>query len=544
MAMSSIAMLGCHITPEETRQFAIWWEEMPQMKLLCKKSLPTNIMMLIGSRLHSPEAKKRMESYRIGRIAGRWENFVPPIQGGVFRRLGEESNPGKGTVTPDSVSESSGASSPISEPIDGHSTLRHRKAGLDTPPSSASSSEDLTLLSTPYLAHMDAITQKEIDLDLSKYPSLDPEVQDEIVVKYRALNERIKAEGLFQCNYTAYLYEAIRYALLFATSMYLLQAEWYMSSAVFLGLFWHQLVFSAHDAGHMGITHNLHIDTCIGIFITDFLGGLSIGWWKRNHNVHHIVTNSPEHDPDIQHMPFFAISARFVDSLKSTYYDHVMWYDAVSKVTIKVQDYLYYVILAFGRFNLYRLTWTYILLRQAPRKGPAWWHYWVEVVGQFFFWSWFGYGILYRCMPNFWTGLGYLMVSHMVTSPVHVQITLSHFGMSTADLGPKESFPQKMLRTTLDVDCPEWLDFVHGGLQFQAIHHLYPRIPRHNLRKTQKLVKEFCDDVKIPYAILGFTDGNKQVIGRLGEVARQAKLLAEVQRRMIEEEGLASALGH
>jgi len=114
--------------------------------------------------------------------------------------------------------------------------------------------------------------------------------------------------------------------------------------------------------------------------------------------------------------------------------------------------------------------------------------------------------------------------------PLHVQFTVSHFAMSTADLGPNESFPQKMLRTTMDVDCAQWLDFWHGGLQFQAIHHLYPRIPRHNLRRTQKLVMEFCEDVGIPYALYGFVDGNKEVLGTLKQVSRQAAILAKCQR--------------
>ncbi|KAF5506432.1 Delta 8-(E)-sphingolipid desaturase [Colletotrichum siamense] len=35
--------------------------------------------------LHSIEAKQRMSRYRIGTIHGRWEKFVPPIQGGKFR---------------------------------------------------------------------------------------------------------------------------------------------------------------------------------------------------------------------------------------------------------------------------------------------------------------------------------------------------------------------------------------------------------------------------------------------------------------------------
>jgi delta8-fatty-acid desaturase len=102
--------------------------------------------------------------------------------------------------------------------------------------------------------------------------------------------------------------------------------------------------------------------------------------------------------------------------------------------------------------------------------------------------------------------------------------------MSTTDLGPQESFPQRMIRTTMDVDCPTWLDFFHGGLQFQVIHHLFPRIPRHNLRKTQKLVQEFCADTGIPYALYGFATGNGHVIGRLAEVSRQAAILAKCQR--------------
>jgi delta8-fatty-acid desaturase len=63
---------------------------------------------------------------------------------------------------------------------------------------------------------------------------------------------------------------------------------------------------------------------------------------------------------------------------------------------------------------------------------------------------------------------------------------------------------------------------------------LYPRIPRHNLRRTQKLVLEFCKDVGIPYAIYGFYDGNKEVLSKLGEVGRQAAILAACQASMAE----------
>lgn len=415
---------------------------------------------------------------------------------------------------------------------------RRRREASDIPESSSVSSlssiETSDAKTPGKLSHLDVYTQQEIDLDLEKYPALDLATQDDIVQKYRLLYNRIRNEGLFQCNYTAYLIELCRYTLLFSSFLIALQYSWYATSGLFLGLLWHQLVFTVHDAGHMGITHNFTTDTVIGILIADFIGGLSLGWWKRNHNVHHIVTNSPEHDPDIEHMPFFAISHRFFDSLRSTYYDRIMTYDFVARFSIRYQHYLYYPILLFGRFNLYRLSWEYLFLGLGPKKGPAWWHRYLEIAGQFFFWFWFGYLVVYKSIDTAGGRFAFVMISHMVTAPLHVQITLSHFAMSTANLGINESFPQKMLRTTMDVDCPQWLDFVHGGLQFQAIHHLYPRLPRHNLRRTQKLVQDFCREVGIPYALYGFVDGNKEVIGRLAEVGRQATILAQCQKTMAE----------
>ena len=52
-------------------------------------------------------------------------------------------------------------------------------------------------------------------------------------------------------------------------------------------------MFTAHDAGHLAITSHFVTDTLIGMFIADFCCGLSIGWWKSSHNVHHLVTNYP-----------------------------------------------------------------------------------------------------------------------------------------------------------------------------------------------------------------------------------------------------------
>lgn len=484
-----------------------------------------------------------MNKFRIGRIDYRWRNMLPPIQGGDFRPLAEHDRGADDDAVEclgNDSSNSSHASSRSASPVFGGPEHRgqglRRRGDAASPSLRPSSSTSVTSaedeVSTDGMSLLDRRTMQEIKQDRDIYPALDAATQDAIVEKYRRLNERIRAEGLYNCNYFAYAVECARYTLFFCLFLLCLRWQWWAASGLWLGCFWHQLVFTAHDAGHMGITHNFHADTVIGIIIADYLGGLSLGWWKRNHNVHHIVTNSPEHDPDIEHMPFFAISHRFLGNLRSSYYERVMAYDAFAKVMLRVQHYTYYFILLFGRFNLYRLSFEYLLGGQAPRRGPAWWHRWFELAGQVFFWTWFGYGVVYRSIPTAGARFVFVMVSHMVTMPLHVQITLSHFAMSTAELGPAESFPQKMLRTTMDVDCPQWLDWFHGGLQFQAIHHLYPRIPRHNLRATQKLVQGFCEDVGIPYALYGFVGGNKKVIGRLADVSRQAAILRKCQQKL------------
>ncbi|KAJ5637805.1 hypothetical protein N7490_007684 [Penicillium lividum] len=477
--------------------------------------------------LHSQEARHRMSNFQIGRIEGRWINFLPPIQGGNFRPYCEEAQRPSSPV----CSEESAPPSPIFEAKLDVFGMKRRLSTSTI--SSAVSSIPPETQSRTYV--IDARTQEEILLDCSKYPPLDAEEQANIVQKYRQLDDRIRAAGLYKCNYYAYGIEILRYSLFFGLFLFFLNKSWFCLSGLFLGCFWHQLVFSAHDAAHMGITHDFQTDTVIGMIIADYLGGLSLGWWKRSHNVHHIVTNAPEHDPDIELMPFFALSHRFFDSLRSTYYDRIMEFDAVARFTVQYQHYLYYPILLFGRFNLYFLSWEHIIVGRGPRHGAGWWHRWFELAGHIFFWVWFGYGVVWHSIPNWWSRIAFVLISHMVTAPLHVQITMSHYAMSTADLGPHESFPQKMLRTTMDVECPPWLDFFHGGLQFQAIHHLYPRIPRHNLRKTQQFVREFCKDVQIPYAVFTFYDGNKEVISRLSDIAKQARLLQECQKACAEQ---------
>ncbi|KZO90790.1 fatty acid/sphingolipid desaturase [Calocera viscosa TUFC12733] len=339
----------------------------------------------------------------------------------------------------------------------------------------------------------------------------------------RELHEQIKSKGLYQCRYiTGYGPEVLRYTLFAVLAAWAYRREWYLWTAVFLGIFWHQLTFTAHDLGHCGVTHDWKIDRVLGIFIANLLGGLSIGWWVDNHNVHHLVTNHPTHDPDIQHIPFFAITPQFFNSLWSTYYNRVMAFDAPSRFLIRFQPYLYYVILSLARFNLYANSYVFLAKGDRGKWRTA------ELVCIALFWTWFG--LILRGVPDWRTRLAFFMISQVVPSPVHVQIVQSHFARSTTDLGPWESFPDRQMRTTTDISCPDSLAWLHGGLQLQVTHHLFPRLPRHNLKAASVLVKEYATEHGLEYAEFGLIETNGQVLSVLRDVANQVEVFCKVAK--------------
>ena len=228
---------------------------------------------------HSPEIIKTMHRFRIGVVNLPWDNFVPPIQGGVFRKYdGLE-------LEDEDCFDDSGYSS------EGTSSL--------------TTADELQELNMRQIANNHMLSgeeyiagevRKNIEADLAKYPSLDAATQRDIAIKFQALHKRVQNEGFYDCRMSEYAKEMSRYTLLFALFVGFLSQGWYLTSGCFLGLFWQQIMFTAHDAGHRGITHDITTDTLIGIFIGNFCCGLSIGWWKSSHNVHHLVTNSPVSD--------------------------------------------------------------------------------------------------------------------------------------------------------------------------------------------------------------------------------------------------------
>jgi delta8-fatty-acid desaturase len=166
-------------------------------------------------------------------------------------------------------------------------------------------------------------TQKLPYFHIANLTAEDAKVQEqsihyECVKDFRRIREQLMQEGLFQTNYWWYFRKFLWQLFLFisAISCTLLSTNLYVNllGALLLGFFWQQVAFIGHDLCHNAVTHNRVVDTLIAC-VTTTLFGVSAEWWKRSHNTHHVVTNSLEHDPDIQHLPVFAISEKFFNKV-------------------------------------------------------------------------------------------------------------------------------------------------------------------------------------------------------------------------------------
>merc|ERR1712204_106247 len=101
---------------------------------------------------------------------------------------------------------------------------------------------------------------------------------------------------------------------------------------------------------------------------------------------------------------------------------------------------------------------------------------------------------------------------------------LGHNGMATYDAETRPDFWKLQVTTTRNITgghgIPQWfVDWFCGGLQYQVDHHLFPSMPRHNLRKTHKLIASFCKEWGVKYHETDLVEGTIEVLQHLSKVS-------------------------
>ena len=56
------------------------------------------------------------------------------------------------------------------------------------------------------------------------------------------------------------------------------------------------------------------------------------------------------------------------------------------------------------------------------------------------------------------------------------------------------------------------VDFVMGGLNYQVEHHLFPSMPRPNLKHVQPVVRDYCEQLGVKYTEVGFFRSYKIIV--------------------------------
>ena len=104
----------------------------------------------------------------------------------------------------------------------------------------------------------------------------------------------------------------------------------------------------------------------------------------------------------------------------------------------------------------------------------------------------------------------------------------NHKGMPVLAASDKTDFLRRQVLTSRNVRGGWLTDFALGGLNYQIEHHLFPSMPRPNLRRAQALVAAFCADRGVPYARTSLLGSYGQALRHLDDVGRLTRPAAVV----------------
>ena len=94
----------------------------------------------------------------------------------------------------------------------------------------------------------------------------------------------------------------------------------------------------------------------------------------------------------------------------------------------------------------------------------------------------------------------------------------NHKGMPIIPAGLKVDFLRRQVLTSRNIKGGAAVDFVMGGLNYQVEHHLFPSMPRPNLKHVQPVVRDYCEQLGVKYTEVGFFRSYKIIVEYLNRV--------------------------
>jgi fatty acid desaturase len=299
-----------------------------------------------------------------------------------------------------------------------------------------------------------------------------------------------------------------------------------MAGAFLIGLFWQQCGWLAHDFAHNQVFKNRRINDLVVLMVGNLYQGFSVAWWKNKHNTHHAIPNLHEShedahdgDPDIDTLPFLAWSSKLIQKTLNGHSAD----SGMARFMTRHQALLYFPILFFARitwalqsfFYVFDINTFYFTSTSGAASTNSNLHYPIaERLLLIAHYTW------YACLtfiPNDpLTALAYLFVSNTTCGVLlAVAFGVGHNGMTVYDADKKPGFAELQVTTTRNVHDNPLVGWFMGGLHYQIEHHLFPTVPRHNLRYVRQYVEPLCKKHKVPYHCTGLAEGTWEIIEHL-----------------------------
>lgn len=99
----------------------------------------------------------------------------------------------------------------------------------------------------------------------------------------------------------------------------------------------------------------------------------------------------------------------------------------------------------------------------------------------------------------------------------------NHKGMPIVPKTMEIDFLRRQVLMSRNVRGGLLIDFALGGLNYQIEHHLFPSMPRPNLKLVQPLVREYCARHGVTYTEAGLLASYRIVVDYLNHVGLRAR---------------------
>jgi fatty acid desaturase len=315
---------------------------------------------------------------------------------------------------------------------------------------------------------------------------------------------QVKGAGLLDRRYGYYLTRiaATGSLLVAAWGLFVVVGNswWQLFVAVLLAFIFTQLGFLGHDAGHRQIFRSRRANYVVGLLHGNLAIGLSYGWWVDKHNRHHAHPNQEGKDPDI-HIGALAFTARQARGKQG-----------LTRFIARHQRYFFLPLLLLEAVQLHASSVQALITREIRNR------------------SWEALLLLVHVA-------GYLTIVFVVLSPIKALVFIvvqqalfglylglsfapNHKGMPMLDANDEADFLRRQVLTSRNVRGGWLVDFCLGGLNYQIEHHLFPSMPRPNLRRSQALIRGFCEQHGVSYYETTLVRSYAQALRHLHDVGQ------------------------